>query len=57
MFQYFAGAAGEFKQIRWLSAGRALLFSVIVVVASFITGFVLGSVDSLFATILKSIVI
>ena len=57
MLQYFAGAAGEFKQIRWLPTRRALLFSVIVIVASFITGFALGAVDSLFATLLKSIVI
>ena len=57
MLQYFAGVAGEFKQIRWLSAKRALMFSVIVVIASFIVGFALGAVDSLFATLLKSIVI
>ncbi|MCY4577221.1 MAG: preprotein translocase subunit SecE [Candidatus Kaiserbacteria bacterium] len=57
MLQYFAGAAGEFKQIRWLSTKRALLFSVIVVVTSFVAGFALGAVDSLFATLLKSIVI
>ena len=57
MFQYFTGVAGEFKQIRWLSAKRAVLFSVIVVITSFITGFALGAMDSLFATILKSIVI
>ena len=57
MLQYFVGAAGEFKQIRWLSARRALLFSIIVVVASFVLGFALGAVDSLFATLLKSIVI
>ena len=57
MLQYFMGVAGEFKQIRWLSARRALMFSVIVIIASLITGFVLGAMDSLFATILKSIVI
>ena len=57
MLQYFVGAAGEFKQIRWLSAKRALLFAFIVVVVSFIVGFALGAVDSLFATLLKSIVI
>ena len=57
MLQYFVSAAGEFKQIRWLSAKRSLLFSVIVVVASFVIGFALGAVDSLFATLLKSIVI
>lgn len=57
MLQYFADATGEFKQIRWLSTKRALLFSVIVVVASFVLGFALGAVDSLFATLLKSIVI
>ena len=57
MLQYLTGVAGEFKQIRWLSAGRAFLFAVIVVVASFVTGFALGAIDNVFATLLKSIVL
>ena len=57
LLQYFVSAAGEFKQIRWLSVSRSLLFAVIVIVASFVFGFVLGAIDSLFATLLKGIVI
>ena len=57
MLQYFAGVAGEFKQIRWLATGRALLFAAIVIIASFVAGFALGAIDNAFSTVLKSIVL
>lgn len=57
MLQYFAGVAGEFKQIRWLATGRALLFAFIVIIASFVAGFALGAIDNVFSTVLKSIVL
>lgn len=57
MLQYFVGVASEFKQIRWLSAKRAFILTIITLVATFIFGFALGATDSLFATILRNIVI
>ena len=57
MIQYFTAVAGEFKQINWLSAKKAFILTVIVIVASVIAGFALGAIDSMFATLLRSVVI
>lgn len=57
MLGYFSGAFGEFKQIRWLSVGRAFVLTIIVIVATFFAGFALGAVDRLFATLLRIVIV
>ena len=57
MLQYFSHVAHEFRYIRWLSVRRSLVLTVIVIVVALITGFALGALDSIFARILKGIVI
>ena len=57
MFRYFAQVQREFRYIRWLSARRALVLTIIVIIAAFISGFLLGAIDSGYAKILERIVI
>ncbi|MDE0243637.1 MAG: preprotein translocase subunit SecE [Candidatus Kaiserbacteria bacterium] len=57
MFRYFAQVHREFRYIRWLSIRRAFILTVIVLIAAFIAGFLLGAIDGGYATLLEGIVI
>ena len=57
MFGYFSDATREFKYIRWLSLRRVVVLTPVVIIIAFGVGFALGAVDSVFAGILKTVVI
>ena len=57
MFRYITGVVQEFKYIRWLSVRRALALAAVAILVGVVSGFALGALDSVFASLLRSVVL
>lgn len=56
MFKYFSDAFAEFKNIRWLSFGRAVYLTFLVLIFGLIASFLLGAMDSILASTLRGVI-
>ena len=51
--EYLKDTKGEMKHVSWPSKRQAILFTVVIIVFSFVVAAFLGAFDLLFAYILK----
>lgn len=51
--EYLQETKGELKHVSWPTKNQAILFTVIVVVFSFVVAFFLGAFDYIFTMVLK----
>jgi len=51
--EYLKETKAELKHVSWPTRNQAILFTVIVVIFSIVTAFILGAFDFLFAMLLK----
>jgi len=51
--EYLKETKGELKHVSWPTRNQAILFTVIVIVFSFVVAIFLGAFDYIFAMILK----
>ena len=54
---YFRGVIREFSRVRWLSLRRAVILTVIVIICTFIAGFVLGAFDNVLFNVIKGVTV
>ena len=57
MMRYFTQVQREFRHIRWLTVRRAFVMTLIVIVATVLSGLLFGAIDGGYARILERIVI
>ncbi len=55
LFKYFADTKGELKHVSWPTQKQTAVFTILVILISFVTAFYIGALDSLFTQMLDFI--
>lgn len=56
MFKYFADVQAEMKHVSWPTRQQSLMYTLMVLLVSFVTASYLGTLDYIFAAILKLVI-
>ncbi len=54
--EYIRDTRSELKHVNWPTRAQAIGYTVVVIVLSAVVAFLLGAFDSIFSTILKSLI-